>query len=55
MRFTSGEMVVKLSDLRVGFVTRIEESETSARYRVMFQGGESGPLVPEDLARPGDL
>ena len=49
MGFENGEMVVRVSDLHVGFVTRVEQLEGESRYRVMFQGGESAPLEFGDL------
>ena len=49
MSFANGEMVVRVEDLRVGFVTRIEESSAGERYRVMFQDGESPPLPIDAL------
>jgi len=49
MTFANGEMVVRFSDLRVGFVTRVQEIEGEVRYRVRFAGFESSPMMASDL------
>jgi len=49
MGFENGEMVVRVSDLKVGFVTRVQEIDGEAAYRVRFAGFESSPLATSEL------
>jgi hypothetical protein len=49
MGFENGEMVVRVVDLRVGFVTRVEQRDSATAYRVMFHGGETGAISEGDL------